>query len=144
MRAWAKVKHLHQRLLIEEAVVGGDFEVGLKLLVKVAGAVAVPEEGDVAKLLSFRAGKGSQAVLREILTRGARDGRRWDEVVARQLEIAIILHQPDELEVLWNAHAIKVREVLVPAAVHTGGGSKQQNSSTPAAAAKRRAAVEGE
>ena len=63
------------------------------------------------KLLGLGAGEGPQAVPREVLARGAADGGRRDEEVGRELQVAVVLHQPDKPEVLRHAHPIKVREV---------------------------------
>jgi len=42
-------------------------KVGFQLAVKVAGAVAIPEERDVPKLLRLRAGKCADAILGQVL-----------------------------------------------------------------------------
>lgn len=79
---------LHVRLLIERANIRRDLEVRLELIVKVARAVAVPEEGDVPKLLCLGAHKRPQTVLGQELSGDARDSRRRHQIVRRKLSMA--------------------------------------------------------
>mmetsp|Transcript_11540 Transcript_11540/g.32739 ORF Transcript_11540/g.32739 Transcript_11540/m.32739 type:complete len:388 (-) Transcript_11540:627-1790(-) len=103
---------LHEGGLVERHLVGGDLDIGLHALIKVAGAVAVPEESDVPKLLGFGAGKCGDPVLHQILPGRLADGRRRHEEVGRQLEVAVVLHEPGKLD-LGEALTVEGIEVLV-------------------------------
>mmetsp|Transcript_20858 Transcript_20858/g.43998 ORF Transcript_20858/g.43998 Transcript_20858/m.43998 type:complete len:446 (-) Transcript_20858:362-1699(-) len=101
----------HQRLLVEDALIRWDLNVRFELLVKVARAVAVPEKGDVAELLRLGARKRAHAVVRSVLARRLGDRGRRHQVSRRQLEVAVVLHQANEVN-LWHALAIELVELL--------------------------------
>ena len=66
------------------------------LLIKVAAPVAVPEEGNVAKLLGLAARKDGQAVFDHVLAARPLDEGRGNKVVLGQLEVAVVLQRERE------------------------------------------------
>lgn len=77
---------------------GSHLDVRLEVLVKVAGAVPIPEEGNVAKLLRLGASKGADAGGAEVAARDLGDLGRGHEVVGWQVEVAVVLHHADKLD----------------------------------------------
>src|SRR5215475_8383189 len=103
----------HPRPLLKaDALIGGDVEVLFPRRVNIAGAVAIPEVGDMAELLGFTAGKLPQLALDEILTQRVINFWWGDEVPLRDLEITIVLHHP-RIKNLWLTLPIKIRQVRI-------------------------------
>mmetsp|Transcript_35619 Transcript_35619/g.79185 ORF Transcript_35619/g.79185 Transcript_35619/m.79185 type:complete len:298 (+) Transcript_35619:1020-1913(+) len=102
------LKCLHVGLLVENNLVRGDLQVGLQLAIKVAGPVAVPKKGNVAKLLGLGAGKGGDAVLGQVLPTDVQDLRGGNQVVGGQLEVAVVLHHAHKAQVLGQPLPVKV------------------------------------
>ena len=100
----------HERRLVEGNVVAGNLNVGFEILVEISRAVAIPEEGDVTKLLCLAACEGLEPIRREDFTGSALDKGRGNKVVGRELEVPVVLHEPSEFD-LRKADAVETLEV---------------------------------
>ena len=104
---------LHVRLLVEGALVARNLHVRLPLLIKVTRPVAIPKEGDVAKLLRLTARENVHAVLHHVLPTRLLDERWRHQVFRWELQVPVVLEHASKLEALWVAHSIESLEVLV-------------------------------
>ena len=98
---------LHPRALFERHDVTGDFQPGFA--VKLVGAVAVPEVGDVTEFLRFRAGELGDAALGEPFTGGVENGRGIDQETLGQFQVAVVLQHPGVGD-FRQAHAVELVE----------------------------------
>ena len=102
---------LHRGHLLERDHVGRDLGIVLKALVDLAGAVAVPEVGDVAVFLRLGHGVLMDARLAQNLGQRVADDGRLDQIVHRDLEIAVVFQHTRELHASIVT-AVKLVKVL--------------------------------
>ena len=84
---------LHGRRLIERHIVARNLDIGFERLVDVTGPIAVPEEGHMAELLRLADSETTHPLGCEILAHRVIDGWGFDEIVARHVEIPVVLQQ---------------------------------------------------
>ena len=108
----------HPWPLLERHLVRGNLDVLLQGVVELAGAVAVPEVGDVAELLGFRAGELGHAGRRQVFAQGAADLGRRHQVVLGYAQVAVVEHHAGERHV---RHPVPV-EAVEPGAGGEGPG----------------------
>ena len=102
---------LHPRPLFEGDDVAGHLDVLFKLVVELAGAVAVEEVGDMAELLRLADGELPDVRRTEVLGQRPVDRRRGDQVLLGYMQVAVVLHHAGVLDV-GVALSVELLEVL--------------------------------
>ena len=93
------LRRAHPRPLLEGYLVGADLDVLLQGVVELARPVAVPEVGDVAELLGFRAGELGYAGRRQIFAQGGADLGGLHQIVLGYAQVAVVEHHAGERNV---------------------------------------------
>mmetsp|Transcript_13659 Transcript_13659/g.27279 ORF Transcript_13659/g.27279 Transcript_13659/m.27279 type:complete len:208 (+) Transcript_13659:1323-1946(+) len=106
------LSRLHVRLFVEGNSVRWDFQICLKILIKIPTPVSIPEESDMTKLLCLGADKSSQTIFHQKFPRNSRNCRWWHQKLCWELEVSIILHHSSKLN-LWHTNTIKGGEILI-------------------------------
>ena len=101
----------HPGTLREFDAIALDLDVFLEFFVEVAGAVAVPEVGDMAEFLSFGGSERAQARGAEVFAHGAVDCGRCDEIVRGDVCIAVVFHHAGIADIR-SADAVELGEVV--------------------------------
>ena len=96
------LRRLHPRALLERNQVAGDLDVLFVDLIEHPASVAVPEVRHMSELLGLAAGELADLVARQVLAHGPVDLGRLHEVVTRELEVAVVLHHADKLDVRYG------------------------------------------
>ena len=102
----------HAGRRVEFDVVARNLDVGLEIRVDVARSVAVPEVGDVTKLLSLADSEASYTFGAKKLAHRAIDRWRSDEVLARNVSISVVLEHARVVHG-WIGAAIEELELFV-------------------------------
>ena len=103
---------LHPRALFKGNNVGGNLDVGFKLLAELSAPVSVPEVGNVTELLGFGDGVLGDPGVGEVFAECVRDLRGIDEVVFRYVEVAVVLKHSGIYD-LRISDAVEFVELLV-------------------------------
>ena len=102
---------LHRGRLLKRDDIGRNLGIVLKALINLAGAVAVPEVGDVAVFLRLRHSILMHACLAQNLGQRVADDGRLNQIVHRDLEVAVIFQHTCELHASIVT-AVKLVKVL--------------------------------
>ena len=96
---------------MRRASVGGDLHVGFEGFIHLAGAVAVPEIGDVAVLLGLGQGVLGNAGSAQHLGQGVLDNRGLHQIIFGDVQVAVILQHTGKLDT-GVAGTVELVEVL--------------------------------
>ena len=83
---------LHPGTLFKRNDIGGDLLIGFKSLVEFSGPVSVEEVGDMTVLLRFTDCKLTDIAGAEILAERLVDLRRINQIMIRDMEVAVVFH----------------------------------------------------
>ena len=88
---------LHSGSLLEGDDIGGHFLVDFQILVHLAGAVTIPEVGDVTVLLGLGQGVLVDAGLAQHLGQGVGNDGGLHQIVLRDIQVAVVLQHTGKL-----------------------------------------------
>ena len=101
----------HPGALRELDAVAFDFDVFFEFFIEIAGAVSVPEVGDVAEFLGFSGCERAQACGAEVFAHGAVDCRGRDQEMRRNMGVAVIFHHAGIADI-GSADAVELGEIV--------------------------------
>ncbi len=91
-RFFSNFERLHLGRFVKLDFIRRNFHKVFQFVVDIAGAIAVPEIGDVAVFLRFRERKRGHAAVAQVFGHRAIDLRRRDEKIVRNVQVAVVFH----------------------------------------------------